>query len=110
MSVMAETVEARLGEGLSDRELSLLYARIDDLLDGREKGVFGSTDFLTPRDRKRAERYLTSCGQQDGVRFYGGFPEAERCVAIFLPAYLTDAAEDFGAYTEEAFRSYAEET
>lgn len=110
MSMMTGTVEGRSGEGLSDRELSLLYARIDDLLDGREKGVFGSTDFLTPRDRKRTEHYLASCGQKGGVRFYGGFAEAERCVAIFLPTYLTEAEEDFGTYAEEAVCGYAEET
>ena len=109
--MMTEMHNVRSNEGMNDKELSLLYARIDDLLIGREKGIFGSTDFLTPRDRKRAKRYLAACGQREGVRFFGGYDEAERCIAIFLPSYLTEGGGDeLPDYAEDAFREYVDET
>ena len=49
----------------------------------RAKNVIQSSDFLTPEERAEAERQLIN------AFFFGGFGDAERTCAIFLPDYIS---------------------
>ncbi|MBQ2249174.1 MAG: hypothetical protein IIW07_01605 [Clostridia bacterium] len=47
--------------------------------------------FLTPRERREAERCLASLGRLGSAFFFGGYPDAERVCLFLLPDYLLDA-------------------
>ena len=47
--------------------------------------------FLTPRERREAERCLASLGHLGSAFFFGGYPDAERVCLFLLPDYLLDA-------------------
>lgn len=71
-------------------ENSELLRRAEDLLRRCEKnGVLTATNFLTPAERFRLERWAKS---QPGSRmvFSGGHPDCERTVGFFLPDYLEE--------------------
>ena len=71
-------------------ENSELLRRAEDLLRRCEKnGVLTATNFLTPAERFRLERWAKS---QPGCRmvFSGGHPDCERTVGFFLPDYLEE--------------------
>jgi len=67
---------------------SFLEARIEDLLARAEQGAVACLPFLTPRDRKRAERILHAFGADGRAWFWGGYPDAERACLFLLPDYL----------------------
>lgn len=75
----------------------LFYARLDDLSARAEQGILTASPFLSPEERMRAAAYL----ERQAVRtcFRGGYEEAERSVAIFLPDYMEDEMLD----TDEFF-------
>ena len=81
-------------EGLTpaelEREKHRLEGRIDDLSARADGGETAFSDFLTPREQRQTVQYLTRQGRREAVRFFGGFPGAERCVACFLPDYLIE--------------------
>ena len=69
-------------------ENSELLRRAEDLLRRCEKnGVLTATNFLTPAERFRLERWAKT---QPGCRmvFSGGHPDCERTVGFFLPDWL----------------------
>ncbi len=69
-------------------ENSDLLRRAEDLQRRCEKnGVLTATNFLTPAERFRLERWAKT---QPGCRlvFSGGHPDCERTVGFFLPDYL----------------------
>lgn len=71
-------------------ENSDLLRRAEDLLRRCEKnGVLTATNFLTPAERFRLERWAKT---QPGCRmaFSGGHPDCERTVGFFLPDYLEE--------------------
>ena len=71
-------------------ENSELLRRAEDLLRRCEKnGVLTATNFLTPAERFRLERWAKT---QPGCRmvFSGGHPDCERTVGFFLPDYLEE--------------------
>jgi len=63
-----------------------------DELHGRciERGIPTHTNFLTPAEQYALERLPHL---RPALYLFGGFPEAERRIAFFLPEYLT--SEDF---------------
>lgn len=75
----------------------LFYARLDDLAEKAAKGVLTASSFLSPEERMRASDYLTRVGCR--FCFRGGYEDAERSMAIFLPDYMEEDMLD----TDEFF-------
>lgn len=71
-------------------EDKLLLAKIwDKIQNGMRKNVPAHTGFLSLRELEMT-RYLL--GQQEGLLSFGGYPEAERQMLIYLPEYLDESA------------------
>ena len=68
----------------------LLLAKLWDKINaGIRKNIPANTCFLSPRELEMA-RYLF--GQPEGLYAFGGYPEAERKMLVFLPDYLEESA------------------
>ena len=68
----------------------LLLAKLWDKINaGIRKNIPAKTCFLSPRELEMA-RYLF--GQLEGLYAFGGYPEAERKMLVFLPDYLEESA------------------
>ena len=64
----------------------MLLAKLWDKLNtGIRRGIPANTCFLSPREQEMA-RYLF--GDEPGLLFFGGYPEAERRMLCYLPEYL----------------------
>lgn len=71
-------------------EDKLLLAKVwDKLTAGIRRNIPANTCFLTPRELEMT-RYLF--GDLPGLYAFGGYPEAERKMLIFLPDYLDESA------------------
>lgn len=71
-------------------EDKLLLAKVWDKINaGMRKNIVVSTGFLSLREQDMA-RYLF--GQLDGLHYFGGYIGAERCMLVYLPEYLEEAA------------------
>ena len=71
--------------------LAQLEARLSDHISKSERGSIAVSRFLTPQERRQAERYLTQHGVRHRCVFWGGYGDAERtCLLIYPPFY-----EDF---------------
>ena len=74
----------------STNEDRLLLAKLWDKINaGIRKNIPANTCFLSPRELEMA-RYLF--GQLEGLYAFGGYPEAERKMLVFLPDYLEESA------------------
>ena len=68
----------------------LLLAKLWDKINaGIRKNIPANTCFLSPRELEMA-RYLF--GQPEGLYAFGGYPEADRKMLVFLPDYLEESA------------------
>ena len=68
----------------------LLLAKLWDKINaGIRKNIPANTCFLSPRELELAN-YLF--GKPEGLYSFGGYPEAERKMVIFLPDYLDESA------------------
>lgn len=68
----------------------MLLAKLWDKIDGgMRRNILASTCFLSPRELELA-RYLF--GTVDGLHEFGGYPDAERKMLVFLPEYLDEFA------------------
>ena len=68
----------------------LLLAKLWDKINaGIRKNIPANTCFFSPRELEMA-RYLF--GQPEGLYAFGGYPEAERKMLVFLPDYLEESA------------------
>ena len=64
----------------------MLLAKIWDKINaGMRRNIPANTGFLSPRELEMA-RYLF--GHQEGLSYWGGYEDAERKMAVFLPDYL----------------------
>ena len=68
----------------------LFEARVLDAIEKHQKGIVATLSFLTPGERKRAERILRAAGVLGQAWSFGGYPDAERASLFLLPEYLTD--------------------
>ena len=75
------------------QEDKLLLAKLWDKINaGMRKNIPANTPFLSPREQEMA-KYLF--GEADGLHYFGGYPEAERKMLVYLPDYLeTDSLMD----------------
>ncbi|MDO4482582.1 MAG: YlmH/Sll1252 family protein [Bacillota bacterium] len=83
-------------------EYGLLVAGIEDRIrQCEERYMITNTAFLDLKQRSEAERYIKKSKISAGI-FWGGYPEAERCMLIFVPDYVQlkpgagDIFEDYG--------------
>jgi len=68
----------------------LLLAKLWDKINaGMRKNIPAATCFLSPREMELA-RFLF--GEPEGLYAFGGFPEAERRMLVYLPEYLDESA------------------
>jgi len=81
-----------------DKELRLFYARLDDLQRCARGGSIVHSDFLSPSEAYRAEKYFEAKGNKDMICFFGGFFEAQRKQIFLLPEYIVDAADGSSVY------------
>ena len=66
----------------------VLLAKLwDKISAGMRKNVIASTGFLSPRELEMS-RYLF--GDTEGLHAFGGYPDAERKMLIYLPDYLDE--------------------
>lgn len=63
-----------------------LWARLDDLSAKAERGEVAISAFLSPRECKEAEAYLTRAGH--AYALFGGYDDAERRRVYLLPSYM----------------------
>ena len=74
----------------------MLLAKLWDKINtGIRKNIPANTCFLSPRELEMA-RYLF--GDEPGLRSFGGYPEAERRMLVYLPDYLEESC----LYEEDA--------
>lgn len=77
----------------SDGE-KIKFAHIVDLAERCEKrNIVTSTAFLTESERVRVDMLLRGLGFESFV-FWGGYDNAERSSAVFLPDYIDEATND----------------
>lgn len=67
-----------------------LEARLEDYLTRAERGEIAVSRFLTPGERRVAERSLASKGVARRAIFFGGYRDAERTCLFLLPEYFMD--------------------
>ena len=95
----AEYVIMKVGDSLDRSNIDkiaktpedrVLLAKLWDKINaGMRKNIAAATCFLSPRELELA-RFLF--GEPDGLYAFGGYPEAERKMLIFLPEYLEESA------------------
>ncbi|MBE6553602.1 MAG: hypothetical protein E7666_04580 [Ruminococcaceae bacterium] len=66
----------------------MLEARLSDAIEKCQRGHVACLSFLTPRERRAAERYLRFTGAWEQAWFWGGYGGAERACLFLLPDYL----------------------
>lgn len=77
----------KIAQSSEDR---LLLAKLWDKINaGLRKNIPANTCFLSPREQELA-RFLF--GEPEGLYAFGGYPEAERKMLVFLPEYLEEAS------------------
>ena len=77
----------KIAKSAEDR---LLLAKLWDKIDaGMRKNIPAATCFLSPRELELA-RFLF--GKPEGLYEFGGYPDAERKMLIYLPDYLEEGA------------------
>lgn len=86
----------------------LLLARIyDKLTHGQDRNIFAATGFLSPREQAMTRRLLPHMD----LTFFGGCEGAERCLACYLPEYLTeDCLTDDGPVAAARAAYYEKDT
>lgn len=68
----------------------MLLAKLwDKIQGGMRRSIMANTCFLSPREQEMA-RYLF--GDAEGLHFFGGYPDAERKMLVYLPEYLEESA------------------
>lgn len=75
----------KISDSQADR---LLLAKLWDKINGgMQKSIPASTCFLSPREQQLATMLF---GAPDGLYAFGGFPDAERKMLVFLPYYMDE--------------------
>lgn len=68
----------------------LLLSKLwDKISAGIQKNIPAATAFLSPREQELA---MLLFGQQENLVFFGGFPEAERKLLVYLPEYMESSS------------------
>lgn len=82
-----DTDRANIDKIATNSDERMLLAKLwDKITGGMRRNIPVSTPFLSPREQEMA-RYLF--GQENGLFFFGGYPDAERKLLCYLPDYLS---------------------
>ncbi|MDY4599367.1 MAG: YlmH/Sll1252 family protein [Candidatus Faecousia sp.] len=73
----------------SNEDKVLLAKLWDKITAGMRKNIPANTCFLSPREQEMAN-YLFGCPEE--LHFFGGYPDAERKMLVYLPDYLDENA------------------
>ena len=77
----------KIAQNAEDR---VLLAKLwDKITAGMRKNIPANACFLSPREQEMAN-YLFGC--PEGLHFFGGYPDAERKMLVYLPDYLDENA------------------
>ena len=76
-----------------NKELTILFARLDDLCGAAMQGDLAATSFLSPRELHFSGKYLSSRGMSSRFLSWGGYPDAERKRIFILPDYIENVCE-----------------
>lgn len=68
----------------------LLAARLEDALSRAARGRIAVSPFLTPGERKQAERFFRMRGAEKQAVFWGGYAGAERVCLFLVPDFYLD--------------------
>ena len=83
---MDRSLIEKIGKTTEDR---MLLAKVFDKINsGMRKNIPASTAFLSPREQEMA-RFLF--GSPQGLFPFGGYPDAERKMLVYLPEYLEES-------------------
>ena len=83
---MDRSLIEKIGKTTEDR---MLLAKVfDKISSGMRKNIPASTAFLSPREQEMA-RFLF--GSPQGLFPFGGYPDAERKMLVYLPEYLEES-------------------
>lgn len=83
---MDRSLIEKIGKTAEDR---MLLAKVFDKINsGMRRNIPASTAFLSPREREMA-RFLF--GSPEGLFAFGGYPDAERKMLVYLPEYLEES-------------------
>ncbi len=75
----------------SGEERLLLGRVLDRLTEARNRSIPAHTQFLSPAEQASTADLLAACGHPRHLMF-GGYPDAERAVCLFLPDWQEDEA------------------
>lgn len=87
----------------TDKQTEFLYARLSDLRDGANSGIFRASAFFTPHELVLVKRWISAQGCASNARIYGGYEYAERARVYFLPDFMAD---DISENIGELVRAY----
>ncbi len=83
------TIIAKTAQEPEDR---LLLAKVLDKYEqSQQKNIPAATLFLSPREQQLVQALLNAAGVRSGYVLDGGYEEAERKIAVFLPDWAEDA-------------------
>ena len=83
------TIIAKTAQEPEDR---LLLAKVLDKDEqSQQKNIPAATLFLSPREQQLVQALLNAAGVRSGYVLDGGYEEAERKIAVFLPDWAEDA-------------------
>ncbi len=86
---------------ISDKQTEYLYARLDDLAEAQEKGIFRSSEFYSPAELVFVRRWISARAKSTSTRIWGGYAHAERARVYFLPEYMGIPENDIGSFLSE---------
>ena len=72
------------------KEEKLFYARLDDLARYADNGSVAESDFMSPSEQYKAEKYFLVKGSKGRICCFGGYFAAQRKQVLLLPEYLTE--------------------
>ena len=76
---------------MTEKEIDALLARAGDLMKRAADGEVAYSPFLTPQEQRILRVRLS---HRDAPLFCGGYPDAERARAVFLPDYMAELDGD----------------
>ena len=68
----------------------ILYAKLRDMMQRAERGMWSCSHFLSPREARYASDYIRCAGADVCCVLEGGFPEAERVKLFVLPDFMNE--------------------
>ncbi len=96
--VSKQVLESNLGEEIMNEDKLIVAIAEDKIMQCQENYMITNTGFLDMRQQTLCRKLLRNTAEVKGF-FYGGYPDAERRITIFIPEYIK-------AQTEEALHEY----